>query len=158
MTPRRLLNSSEVGKRLGGLSHRAVTQRLTREPPTIPLPDFVIEVEGVGLVHGWLPGRRDIARQPASPDDPSLLGDPASLPDGFLVGMRQWGHLAGWTYGYVLNQRSAAARRRAQGRSQPPDMPPVDERRGNSPRWRMGTYRAWEAARQGKSSSEGKQP
>jgi hypothetical protein len=138
VTPRRLLNSRQVGEKLGGLSNRAITQRLSRPFPSIPEPDFEAEIPGRrGLIYLWLPGR----------PDPALLGDPACLPDSFLIGPRQWAHLTGW-WGpqYVIQQRSEARRRRALGTSLPGDIPAEDEMRGNSPRWSMGTYRAWQAA------------
>jgi hypothetical protein len=147
MTPRRLLNSTQVGEKLGGLSNRAITQRLSRPYPSIPEPDFVIEVPGRGEVHGWLPDRDDLVPPKPATDDPALLGDPASLPDCFLIGPKQWAHLTGW-WGpqYVIQQRSEALRRRALGTSLAGDIPHEDEMRGNSPRWAMGTYRAWRKA------------
>ena len=65
MTPRRLLNSREVGEKLG-LSNRAVTQRLGREAANIPEPDFWIDVPGRGKVYGWLPRRKDLGPLHAS--------------------------------------------------------------------------------------------
>ena len=148
MTPRRLLNSRQVGEKLGGLSNRAITQRLSRPYPSIPEPDFEAEIPGRrGLIYLWLPDRGDLVPPRPATDDPALLGDPASLPGSFLIGPRQWAHLTGW-WGpqYVIQQRSEAARRRALGTSLPGDIPEADEMRGNSPRWSMGTYRAWQAA------------
>jgi hypothetical protein len=152
MTPRKLLNSSEVGKLLGPpgrpLSRRAITQRLARPYPTIPIPDFVVDVPGHGDVAGWLPDRTDLVPLKPAIDDPALLGDnPDLLPDSFLIGPKQWAHLTGW-WGpqYVIQQRSEALRRRALGTSLAGDIPQEDEMRGNSPRWAMGTYRAWRKA------------
>ena len=59
MTPRRLLNSREVGEKLG-LSNRAVTQRLGREAANIPEPDFWTDIPGRGRVYLWLPRRKDL--------------------------------------------------------------------------------------------------
>ena len=160
MTPRKLLNSSEVGELLG-LSRRAVTQRLNRRFPTIPEPDFVIDIAGHGEERGWLPDRTDLVPLKPAADDPALLGDsPDSLPDSFLIGPKQWAHLTGW-WGpqYVIQQRSEALRRRALGTSLATDIPLPDEMRSNSPRWAMGTYRAWQKtvqAARGKDISEEK--
>ena len=153
MTPRRLLNSREVGEKLG-LSRRAVTQRLARQARNIPEPDFIINVPGRGDMHGWLPSRKDLQPPDPAPDDPALLGDdPSSLPDEFLIGPQQLGMLVGWSHQYVITQRWESGRRRAMGTGDATDLPPGDTRRGNSPRWAMGTFRAWQAAR-GKDISE----
>jgi len=64
MPPKRLLNSTEAGKRMG-LSRRAVTQRLKRGSDAIAEPDYVIPVPGIGDVHGWLPEREDITPEAA---------------------------------------------------------------------------------------------
>ena len=162
--PRKLLNSSEVGKLLGPpgrpLSRRAITQRLARPYPTIPIPDFVVDVPGHGDVAGWLPDRTDLVPLKPAIDDPALLGDnPDLLPDSFLIGPKQWAALAGWGRQWVITQRSEAGRRRALGTSRPTDLPVQDEMRGVSPRWAMGTYRAWRKAVQaarGKDISEEK--
>ena len=120
MAPRRLLNSREVGELLG-LSNRAVTQRLARPFPSIPLPDFVIDVPGRGEEHGWLPDRTDLVPAKPAVDDPALLGDcPESLPDSFLIGPRQWPHFVGWSVRSVIPQRNEALRRRALGTAEPP--------------------------------------
>lgn len=142
MTPRRLLNSREVGEKLG-LSSRAVTQRHRRRSANLAEADFVIHVDGIGDILGWLPGRKDLQPQHPAPDDPALIpGDPWALDDDFLIGPRQWAELAGVSEDRVIARRSEAARRRAQGTPQPGDMPAEDEKRGNSPRWRMATFRA----------------
>jgi hypothetical protein len=155
MAPRRLLNSREVGELLGGLSNRAVTQRLARPFPTIPEPDFVIDVPGRGEVHGWLPDRTDLVPAKPAVDDPELLGDcPGSLPDSFLIGPRQLAALTGWSVHWVITQRHQASHRRALGTADATDLPPEDEKRGNSPRWAMGTYRAWQAAVQAHRSKD----
>jgi hypothetical protein len=156
--PKRLLNSREVGEMLGGLSNRAVTQRLGRPHGDIPEPDYVIEIPGRGDFHGWLPGREDLVPQQPAPDDPALLGeDPSSLPDDMLIGPKQLAKLMGWSHHYLMQKRSEAGRKRAQGRAEAKDLPAEDEKRGVSPRWRMSTVRAWEAVRsekQGKDISE----
>ena len=147
MAPKRLLNSREVGEKLG-LSSRAVTQRHRRRSANLAEADFVIHVDGIGDILGWLPGRKDLQPQHPAPDDPALIpDDPWALDDDFLIGPRQWAHLSGW-WGpqYVIQQRSEAARRRTLGTSLPGDIPEADEMRGNSPRWSMGTYRAWRRA------------
>jgi hypothetical protein len=130
VTPKRLLNSKEAGQKLGGLSAHAVTQRLERPQPTIPEPDFVIGHGGKDIA-GWLPGNPALVPARPAPDDVALVADPASLPDEFLIGPRQFAHLAGWSLSHLKNMRS-------DGR-----LPDEDEKRGQSPRWRMGTYRAW---------------
>lgn len=142
MTPRRLLNSREVGEKLG-LSSRAVTQRHRRRSANLAEADFVIHVDGIGDILGWLPTRKDLQPQHPAPDDPALIpDDPWALDDDFLIGPRQWAELAGVSEDSVRNRRSEAARRRAEGNPAPGDMPPEDARRGNSPRWRMATFRA----------------
>ena len=153
MTPRRYLNSEEVGERLG-LSRRAVTQALARGSSRVPEPDHYIVVGGKKIGY-WNPGRKDLV--PAAADDPALLGgNPSSLPDSFLIGPKQWAHLTGW-WGpqYVIQQRHDAARRRAEGSATASDIPAEDLMQGRSPRWRMSTYRTWEATRKaGKNISE----
>lgn len=69
-------------------------------------------------------------------DNPSLLrSDPALLPDDMLIDMQQWS---------VLEDR---ARETVRGWRRVGVMPPEDAMHGNSPRWRMSTYRAWKEAR-----------
>ena len=145
MTPRRLLNCREVGEKLG-LSNRAVTQRLGREAANIPEPDFWTDIPGRGRVYLWLPRRKDLQALQPAPDDPVLVGYPDGLPGDMLIGPRQLAALTGWSRQYVITRRYEAGRRRAMGVPDVTDLPPEDEKRSNSPRWRMETIRAWQEA------------
>jgi len=145
MPPKRLLNSTEAGKRMG-LSRRAVTQRLARlkagKAAAIPEPDVFIEVEGLGEVHGWDPDREDLTPE-AARRVTILSADPSSLPDDALIGPVQWAKLAGFAYKWQVKLRDRGK------------IPEPDEFEGDKPRWRMATYRAWDAER--KTSSEEEQ-
>jgi hypothetical protein len=145
MTPKRLLNSTEAGKRMG-LSRRAVTQRLKRGSDAIAGPDYVIPVPGIGDVHGWLPERDDLTPGSARPHRVARLPpDPSALPGDALIGPVQWARLAGITYRWQVKLRDKG------------DIPEPDEFEGDKPRWHMATYREWDAER-GKNVSEEEKP
>ena len=147
MPPKRLLNSTEAGKRMG-LSRRAVTQRLKRKEAgkdaAIADPDYVINVPGIGDVSGWLPERTDLT--PEAAQHPRMVtglpDDLSSLPDDVLIGPVQWAYLSGAGYRWVLKLRD-------QG-----EIPEPDEFEGDKPRWRMATYRKWDAERKTSSKEE----
>jgi hypothetical protein len=100
---------------------------------------------GTGSVTGW--SERIVAVMAQAEDDPARLGDdPSSLPDDTLIGMAMWASLQGVTPGEVRSARSAAALRRAQGVADETSMPPEDLMLSRSPRWLLGTHRAWRRA------------
>ena len=97
-------------------------------------PDVVVGGGGRGTVYGWSAEHAEEIAAAHLPDDPARLGeDPASLPDSFLLGRRQFAALAGISPG-------ALAVRRHRGY-----LPAADVVTGRVPRWRMGTYRKWVA-------------
>lgn len=147
--PKKLLLIGAVAKRYGKTEAAAKSARQrASESSWLPDPHYILvaneEDEHDGrVIYAWDPDRL-----PADhPDVPALLGDGGeALPDDFMIGPRMWAALQMAAESTVLGNHSAAARRRAEGKPEPWDMPPEVLTQGRSPRWRMGQYRAWEQA------------
>ncbi len=82
--------------------------------------------------------------------------DRSSIPPEALVGLDAWAVLQGVSKATVESNRSRHNARRGTSEERLGDMPEEDVTLGNSPFWRMQTYRAWEASRPGKGTGAGR--
>src|ERR1019366_9441704 len=77
------------------------------------------------------------------------------IPDGDMITVDVWAVLQGVSKVTAQSNLSKANARRAAGEPRAGDMPEPDDRAGQTPLYLMGTYRAWAAARPGRSGAKG---
>lgn len=95
--------------------------------------------------------------------DKTLLTDPADMPrdpveigDDTLISVQVWARLQGVKPGTVFRNKTKSDQRRGTPDARPGDMPAAEQRVGQSPLWRMGTYREWVRTRPGRGHGDGR--
>jgi hypothetical protein len=84
-------------------------------------------------------------------DPEKVPADRSVVPDTDVITIDVWARLQGVSKVTAQSNLSKSNKRREAGEPRPGDMPEPDDRVGQTPVYLMGTYRAWEAARPGRS-------
>jgi hypothetical protein len=109
------------------------------------------------------PGMVSMPGADAYPTGMDMITDPGKLPadrktiaDDTLINQAVWAALQGVELGTVYSNTTRSNKRRAAGNPKAGDMPAADETAGQTPMWRMSSYRRWEAARPGMGAGAGR--